>query len=141
MRGPVGGHLWWTGVTPSGRGMPASTLKISSPSGDYRQTGRWHGSSTQVFHIKEFLYLWRALKDELRVVPSMFRHHLEEPALLPALLSAVQEPSDGHWNFLKFPEENRRMERIANGLEEDYEVRARKYLKRQSIGRGGGSGG
>ena len=44
---------------------------------------------------KEFLYIWRALKDHLRVIPPMFRYHLEQNA------DGIHY---GHWNNLKFPD-------------------------------------
>lgn len=61
----------------------------------------------RVFHIQEFLYIWKALKDHLRVIPPMFRYHLENKG-------------DGHWNNLKFPDDNRRMQELAVGNGEDF---------------------
>ena len=61
----------------------------------------------QVFSADEFLYIWRRLQSYLRVVPVMFRHHLD----------AITE---SHWNYLKFPENNSRMNSIANGDSEDF---------------------
>ena len=46
---------------------------------------------------KEFLYIWRALKDHLRVIPPMFRYHLEQN---------TDGIHYGHWNNLKFADES-----------------------------------
>ena len=60
-----------------------------------------------VFNSNEFLFIWRRLQHHLQVRPAMFRHHLDVI-------------TEAHWNFLKFPENNTRMNAIANGDAEDY---------------------
>lgn len=60
-----------------------------------------------VFNSNEFLFIWRRLQHYLQVRPAMFRHHLDVI-------------TEAHWNFLKFPENNTRMNAIANGDAEDY---------------------